>query len=178
MKIISFAGSNSSKSINRKLSAYAAGLFENADMELLDINNYEMPLFSQDRENEIGQHPLAQAFLDKLASADIIVLSLAENNGNYSAAFKNLFDWCSRIQKEVFQNKPMLLLATSPGQRGGKSVLEIAENNLPRYGGNIKAIFSLPTFYQNFDLEANKISNPELDAELRRIVKEFAVLGF
>ncbi len=175
MKIISFAGSNSSKSINRKLSAYAAGLFENADVELLDINDYEMPLFSQDREDVIGQHPLAQAFLDKLASADVIVLSLAENNGNYAAAFKNLFDWCSRIQKEVFQNKPMLLMATSPGQRGGKSVLEIAESNLPRYGGNIKATFSLPSFYDNFDSEANGISNAELDAQLRDIVKAIPV---
>lgn len=173
MKILSFAGSNSSKSINRKLSAYAARLFENADVELLDINDYEMPLFSQDREDEIGQHPLAQAFLDKLAAADMIVLSLAENNGNYAAAFKNLFDWCSRIQKEVFQNKPMLLLATSPGQRGGKSVLEIAESNLPRYGGNIKAVFSLPSFYQNFDVETNQISDTELDSQLRDIIKHF-----
>ncbi|AWI26596.1 NADPH-dependent FMN reductase [Flavobacterium pallidum] len=175
MKILSFAGSNSSKSINRKLSAYASSLFENADVELLDINDYEMPLFSQDRENEIGKHPLAQAFLDKIASADAIVLSLAENNGNYSAAFKNLFDWCSRIQKEVFQNKPMLLLATSPGQRGGKSVLEIAESNLPRYGGNIKAVFSLPSFYENFDTDAIRVTNQELDANLRDIVSGFAI---
>ncbi|AWA30475.1 NADPH-dependent FMN reductase [Flavobacterium magnum] len=175
MKIISFAGSNSSKSINRKLSAYAAGLFDNAEVELLDINDYEMPLYSQDREDEIGQHPLAQAFLDKLASAEVIVLSLPENNGNYSAAFKNLFDWCSRITKEVFQNKPMLLMATSPGQRGGKSVLEIAQANLPRYGGNIKAVFSLPSFYENFDLGTNRISNATLDTELRETVSKFPV---
>ncbi|WP_298152792.1 NAD(P)H-dependent oxidoreductase [Flavobacterium sp.] len=177
MKIISFAGSNSSKSINRKLSAYGASLFENGSVESIDLNDYEMPLFSQDREDEIGKHPVAQQFLDKLQEADILVLSLAENNGNYSAAFKNLFDWCSRIQKEVFQNKPMLLMATSPGARGGKSVLEIAESNLLRYGGKIKAVFSLPSFYENFDLENNVISNPDFDSQLKQIVKDFKING-
>ena len=58
---------------------------------------------------------LAKAFLAKIEEADFLVVSLAENNGNYSAAFKNVFDWCSRITVKVFQEKPMLLMATSPG---------------------------------------------------------------
>ncbi|MDR6761496.1 NAD(P)H-dependent FMN reductase [Flavobacterium sp. 2755] len=171
MKIIAFGGSNSQHSINKKLAAYAAGLFENADVEVLDLNDYAMPLFSVDLEKEVGQHELAKAFLAKLASADILVVSLAENNNNYSSAFKNLFDWSSRITKEVFQQKPMLLLATSPGSRGGASVLEIARNALPRYGAEIKGTFSLPTFGANFDLLENKISNVELDKELKDIIK-------
>lgn len=171
MKIIAFGGSNSQHSINKKLAAYAAGLFENADVEVLDLNDYAMPLFSVDLEKEVGQHELAKAFLAKLASADILVVSLAENNNNYSSAFKNLFDWSSRITKEVFQQKPMLLLATSPGSRGGASVLEIARNALPRYGAEIKGTFSLPAFGANFDLQENKISNVELDKELKDIIK-------
>lgn len=171
MKIIAFGGSNSQHSINKKLATYAAGLFEKADVEVLDLNDYAMPLFSVDLEKEVGQHELAKAFLAKLASADILVVSLAENNNNYSSAFKNLFDWSSRITKEVFQQKPMLLLATSPGSRGGASVLEIARNALPRYGAEIKGTFSLPTFGANFDLQENKISNVELDKELKDIIK-------
>ncbi|GEP51193.1 FMN reductase [Flavobacterium noncentrifugens] len=173
MKIIAFAGSNSTKSINKKLATYATSLFENAQTEILDINDYEMPLFSVDREAVLGHPQLAQDFLDKLASADYIVVSLAENNGNYSAAFKNLFDWCSRIRNDVFQQKPMLLMATSPGGRGGKRVLEIAEAAFPRYGGDIRATFSLPAFYENFDVENGKISNAEFDQQLRQIVKDF-----
>jgi len=170
VKIIAFAGSNSSRSINKKLATYAAGLFENSQAEILDLNDYELPLFSVDREDVIGQPQLARDFLDKLGAADLIVLSLAENNGNYSSAFKNMFDWCSRIRKDVFQNKPMLLMATSPGARGGKSVLEIAENNLPRYGANIKAVFSLPLFYENFDSEIGRISNSEYNNLLKEAV--------
>ncbi|TDO72838.1 NAD(P)H-dependent FMN reductase [Flavobacterium chryseum] len=171
MKIIAFGGSNSAHSINKHLATYAASLFENAEVEVLDLNDFAMPLFSVDLEKEIGQHDTAKAFLTKLESADILVVSLAENNSNYSTAFKNIFDWSSRITKEVFQQKPMLLLATSPGARGGASVLEIANNALPRYGAQIKATFSLPVFNANFDLEKNQISNPELDKELKDIIK-------
>ena len=173
MKIIAFGGSPSKNSINKKLATYAASLFEKPDVEVLDLNDFQMPLFSVDIEKEIGQHPLAQAFLDKIASADILVVSLAENNGNYSAAFKNVFDWCSRINGKVFQQKSMLLMATSDGKRGGASVLEIAKNAFPRYGADIKATFSLPSFNDNFDVEKGKISNLELDNQLKEIVKKF-----
>lgn len=173
MKIIAFGGSPSKNSINKKLATYAAGLFEKADVEVLDLNDFQMPLFSVDIEVEIGQHPLAKAFLAKISTADIIVVSLAENNGNYSAAFKNVFDWCSRIGVKVFQDKPMLLMATSPGARGGASVLEIAKNAFPRYGANIKATFSLPSFNDNFDVEKGKISNEGLDNQLKAIVENF-----
>lgn len=171
MKIIAFAGSISKKSINKKLATYAAGLFEGAQTEILDLNDYEMPLFSIEREETIGQHPIAQALLDKIATADLLVLSLAENNWNYSAAFKNTLDWCSRINGKVFQGRPMLLMATSPGARGGANVLEIAKNHFSRFDTQILAVFSLPSFELNFDLENGKISNPELDNQLIEIVK-------
>ena len=171
MKILVFGGSNSTQSIIKRLPTYGSSLFENADVEVLDLNDYAMPLFSVDLEKEVGQHQIAQAFLNKLKEADILVVSMAENNGNYSVAFKNVFDWSSRIEKDVFQHKPMLLLATSPGGRGGASVLGIAQNLFPRYGAEIKGTFSLPAFGANFDLQENKISNPELDQQLKEIIK-------
>lgn len=170
MKIIAFGGSNSKNSINKKLATYASSLFKEASVEVLDLNDFVLPLFSVDLEKEIGQPQLAKDFLDKIASADFLVVSLAENNGNYSAAFKNLFDWSSRQAKEVFQQKPMLLMATSPGGRGGASVLEIAKNAFPRFGADIKAIFSLPSFNDNFDVSTLKISNYEFDKQLKEIV--------
>jgi NAD(P)H-dependent FMN reductase len=173
MKIIAFGASPSKNSINKKLATYAASLFENAEVEVLDLNDFQMPIFSVDIEVTIGQHPLAKAFLDKIAGADILVVSMAENNANYSAAFKNVFDWCSRIGAKVFQDKPMLLMATSPGARGGASVLEIAKNAFPRYGAIIKATFSLPSFNDNFDVEKGRISNPDLDKQLKDSIQNF-----
>ncbi|SHM55520.1 NADPH-dependent FMN reductase [Flavobacterium xinjiangense] len=173
MKIIAFGASPSKNSINKKLATYAANLFENGEVEVLDLNNFQMPIFTVDIEKEIGQHELAKIFLSKIATADILVVSMAENNGNYSAAFKNVFDWCTRINSKVFQDKPMLLMATSTGAKGGASVLGIAKNAFPFYGGNIKATFSLPSFDANFDVENGKISNPELDSQLKDLIKNF-----
>ncbi|MDD2821373.1 MAG: NAD(P)H-dependent oxidoreductase [Flavobacterium sp.] len=172
MKIIAFGASPSKNSINKKLATYAATLFENAEVEVLDLNDFQMPIFTVDIEPAIGQHELAKAFLAKIATADILVVSMAENNGNYSAAFKNIFDWCSRITGKVFQEKPMLLMATSPGARGGASVLEIAKKAFPFYGGNVKATFSLPSFDTNFDIEKGEISSVELRKELQKLITD------
>ena len=76
--IIAFAGSNSKTSINKQLATYAASLVEGAEVEILDINDYEMPIFSQDREEKLGQPELAQQFFAKLGAADGIIISFAE----------------------------------------------------------------------------------------------------
>lgn len=166
MKVVAFAASSSKQSINKQLVTYAASLVENAEVEVLDLNDYELPLFSVDIEKDLGQPALAQAFLDKLGSADALVISLAEHNGNYSAAWKNLFDWCTRIEQKIFQKKPTVLLSTSPGERGGATVMEIALNSMPRFAAEIKGSMSLPSFYDNFDTDNGKVIHAEFDKQL------------
>jgi NAD(P)H-dependent FMN reductase len=146
---------------------YVASLVEDAAVEVLDLNDYELPLFSVDREAELGEPPLAQAFLDKIQASDALIIAFAEHNGCYSAAYKNLYDWVSRIQAKVYQDKRMLLLATSPGGRGGKSVLELALGQIPRFGGEIRGSVSVPLFMDNFDVDRGAISNADIDAEIR-----------
>lgn len=141
MKILSLAGSSSKNSINKKLATYAATLFKANDVDILDLNDYELPLFSVDKEKELGKPEIARAFLDKIESADVIVLSVAEHNAGLTAAFKNIYDWASRQKKEVWSHVPMLLMSTSPGRRGGQSAMEAAKISLPYYGGNIKGYF-------------------------------------
>jgi len=169
-KIIAFAGSSSKTSINKKLATYAANQFENVAVEVLDLNDYEMPIYSVDKEKENGIHQLATDFYAKIGSADLIVISFAEHNGNFSAAFKNVLDWTSRINAKTFQEKEMLLLATSPGARGGSSVLDIATKRFPFQGGIVKGSFSLPSFNDNFDAEKG-ITNEELKKQLLEIIK-------
>ena len=170
-KVIAFAASNSRRSINQKLVTYACSLLRDAsDVEILDLNDYELPLFSVDREDELGQPPLAQAFLQKINDSDGIIISFAEHNGCYSVAYKNLFDWVSRIQPKVYQDKAMVLLSTSPGGRGGKSVMEIALAQIPRFGGEIRASVSVPSFGENFESDTGRIGNAEIAAEIDRAV--------
>lgn len=168
-KIIAFGASSSKASINKEFATYVAYQFQNASIEILDLNDYEMPIFSVDKEKENGIPQLAQDIYAKLGSADLIIISFAEHNGAYSTAFKNILDWTSRINMKTFQEKPMLLLATSPGPRGGSSVLEIAKGRFPFQGGVVKGSFSLPSFFDNFN-SVNGIINPDLKDQLTNII--------
>jgi NAD(P)H-dependent FMN reductase len=166
--ILVFAGSNSKKSINKELAMYASGLLNNVSSTILDLNDFLLPLYGLDEEAENGIPENSQKFLESIKNSDGIILSLAEHNGNFSVAFKNIFDWMSRIEPKLWNNKPMLLMATSPGARGGASVLSIAKNGFPHMGGNIVSDFSLPSFYDNFKQES--IVNEDLKIQLVRAV--------
>ena len=175
MKIVAFGASTSSKSINKQLAQYAGELATEIktgiDLEVLDLNDYEIPLFSQDKEAELGQPEAAKAFFDKLGASDAIIISFAEHNGSYSAAYKNLFDWTSRINQKLFQNKPMILLSTSPGPGGAANVLTAAIGSAPYFAGDVKASLSVPSFFENFDVEQAKLTNAALALQLKTAVQ-------
>jgi len=170
-KILAIGGSNSRNSINKSLARYGAGLIENVELTIADLNNFELPLYSSDLEAENGIPQNAVKFDRLIKAADGIVLSLAEHNGLPTVAFKNLFDWLSRIDQNVWKNKPMLLMATSPGGRGGANALRVMKELLPHFGGNVVADFSLPSFYNNFS--ADGIKDQALKLELQEKVKSF-----
>lgn len=171
-KILTFGASNSSKSINKIFANFTANQVQGAQVKLLDLNDFEMPIFSVDRENANGIHEMAIQFKQEIKEVDGIVISFAEHNGAYSAAFKNIFDWISRINSNVWENKPMYLLATSPGGRGGKSVLEMAFNRFGRANSSTVATFSLPSFGENFSDERG-ILKVDLKADFDLKLKEF-----
>jgi len=171
MKILAFAGSTSSTSINRELVKFVLKDFQDDEINLIDLNDFDMPVFSVDREKK-GFPDEAHDFLRVIGECDVIICSLAEHNRSYSAAFKNVFDWASRIDVKVFQNKPMLLLSTSPGGYGGGNVMNTAKTFFPQFGADIKDTFSLPKFYENFDFESGVI-NPNLLKELKDKIGNF-----
>ncbi len=171
-KIIVFGASNSRSSINQQFASYAAAQLKDIEVELLDLNNYEMPIYSIDREREGGFPEEAVEFKQKIRDCDGILISFAEHNSAYTTAFKNIFDWISRIEKDVWLSKPMLLLSTAPGGGGGKYVLEIAYNRFSRSNENIVGTFSLPLFRENFD-PIEGIKDPELRMKFESLLIDF-----
>lgn len=169
--IIAFAGTNSKQSINKQLVSYASSLVEDVNTTILDLNDFELPIYSTDLEMEKGIPENAHKFLELIKNSDGIIISLAEHNGAYATVFKNIFDWMTRIEGKLFFNKPMLLMATSPGGRGGMSVLEIAKNRFPYHDGNIIETFSLPFFGNNFS--DGKITNNDLNVQLKSVIEKF-----
>ncbi|WP_395173978.1 NADPH-dependent FMN reductase [Roseibium alexandrii] len=158
MKILAFAASNSRKSINRVLVEYAASRLQSrflpsAEVEFLDLNDYEMPIYSVDRENADGIHPLARAFFDKIGGADALIVSFAEYNGFVTAAWKNIHDWMSRIDMRIWQDKPVVLLAATPGPRAGANVLGTQEFTAPFFGMDIKGTHGVGKWGEGWDGE-------------------------
>lgn len=168
-KLAVLGGSNSKKSINKTLAVYAAKQVKNTELILIDLHELMLPMYGIDLETEKGIPAEVTQLNQLLIDVDGIVLSLAEHNGSYSTAFKNFFDWLSRVDGKVWKNKPMLLMATSPGARGGAGVLEGAKKSFPFFGGNIVADFSLPSFYDNFSEEGLK--DVSLNALLNEKIK-------
>ncbi|CAD0224002.1 NAD(P)H-dependent oxidoreductase [Chryseobacterium sp. D764] len=171
MKILAFAGSTSSTSINRELVKFVLKDFQEDEINLIDLNNFTMPVFSVDLEKK-GFPDEAHHFLKVIDECDVIICSLAEHNRSYSSAFKNVFDWSSRINVKVFQNKPMFLMSTSPGGYGGGNVMNTAKTFFPQFAADIKETFSLPKFYENFDMESGVI-NPDMLNDLKGKIQNF-----
>ncbi|GAA0424523.1 NAD(P)H-dependent oxidoreductase [Cocleimonas flava] len=172
MKVLAFAASSSRQSINKQLVTHAVTVLEkeikeNIESELLDLNDFEMPIYSIDRENEGGIPELAKQFFTKIGEAEALIISFAEHNGTYTAAYKNIFDWASRIDSKVFQGKPMVIMSASPGPGGAASVLKTAKESAPFFGADIKASFSVASYYDVFDSETGQLADAELSNTLR-----------
>jgi len=168
-KLLAFGASSSRKSKNKKLASYVANRMAPKEAILIDLNEFEMPIYSEDREQEIGIPDKAYKF-KKLVNESIgIIISLAEHNGSYTSAFKNIYDWISVIEKTVWSNKPLILLSTSDGQNAGKTVLKAALSRFSRQSHQEIPHFALPKFNENFSDTAGIIDkklSEELDKQI------------
>ena len=159
MKILAFSGSNSSKSINQQLVNIAVGFIENHEVEVISLRSYEAPMYGIDLEENKGFPEVMQQLQAKMNEADAFLISSPEHNGAVPAVFKNTIDWLSRMNKKVFQDKPVVFLTTSPGGRGGKSAMDYLLTTMPRLGANIIGAYSLASFYDK--VKDGKIVNKE-----------------
>ncbi len=160
-KILAFAGSNSSTSINYQLVKYTVSLIKDHEVSLLNMVNYPFPMYSADLEKDEGYSNSLIELKNDIQKSDALIISVNEHNGNPSAYFKNLLDWLSRLERKFLLDKKVLLLSTSMGKRGGMGSIEVVESILPRFGAEIVSTFSLPSYGQNFTGE-NGILNNEL----------------
>ena len=171
-KIVVFGASSSKNSINKTFSIYASKQIDNCEIIILDLNDYEMPIYSEDRQKELGIPKKGLIFYDVLKNCDGVIISFAEHNGSYTSAFKNIYDWISVIGKIVWWNKPMLLLSTSEGDRGAISVLNAAHERFSFDHKFTIPKFSLPNFSKNFKSNV-EITNQEMKKDFLKAVNLF-----
>jgi chromate reductase len=124
--ILAFAGATRTHSWNKKLVRLAVRASEEAGAEvtLIDLRDFPMPLFDGDLEQTEGLPPKARELKALMVARQGFLLSCPEYNSSISAVLKNTIDWISRPQPNeapavAFKGKVAALLAASPGNLGG-----------------------------------------------------------
>ena len=125
-KILAFAGSIRTDSFNKKLvKVAAAGANEaGADVTVIDLKDFQMPLYDEDLERQEGLPPNAQKLKDLMLAHHGFLISSPEYNSSVSGVLKNTIDWTSRPRDDepplaCFQDKIVGLMSASPGALGG-----------------------------------------------------------
>ncbi|MDI1229089.1 MAG: NAD(P)H-dependent oxidoreductase [bacterium] len=126
-KILVFAGATREGSFNKKLAKLAAKAAGDAgaDVTLVDLKDYPMPLYDGDDESASGLPPKALEFKKLVKEADGYIIASPEYNSGYSGVLKNAIDWASRPSEAgegsaaAFFGKYAGLMAASPGALGG-----------------------------------------------------------
>jgi NAD(P)H-dependent FMN reductase len=171
-KIIAFGASNSHQSINKQFAEFAASQLSDVQTTLLDLNNFELPVYSPHLEKTSGVPMNAVRFSQFIEESGGIIISLAEYNGLYTSAFKNLWDWMSRIATpKIWHDKPMFLIGTSPSTRPGSYVMKVSEYLFPLFGANIISSYHLPSF--NHFFKDGKIINEEQQLKFKEQLNQF-----
>src|SRR5690606_25872175 len=172
-KILAFAGSNSSTSMNHTFVSFAASQVAAHDVKVIKLTDYPLEMFGEDIEKERGYSVELRMLLQEIKSADGLMISVNEHNGGPSAFFKNVMDWLSRVEYKYLEGKKVLLMSTSDGQRGGASSLEYVKNRIPRHNGEVVESFSFPGFKDNFSISENKITDEILSLGFTDVLQNF-----
>jgi chromate reductase len=125
-RILALAGSLRSESFNKKLVAHAAGAAREAGAEvtLIDLKDFPLPLFDQDLEAEQGMSENGARLRELFTDHDGLLVASPEYNSSVTAVLKNVIDWVSRPAPGgppavAFRGKVAALMSASPGALGG-----------------------------------------------------------
>jgi len=138
----------------------------------MNLANYQFPMYSEDHEQHEGFPNALLEMKINIQKSDGLIISVNEHNSNPSAYFKNFLDWLSRLDRDFIKGQKILLMSTSPGGRGGIGAHEVVKNMLTRFGAAAIIGFSLPSFYENFDIEKG-ITNSEFAEEHQKALAKF-----
>lgn len=181
-KILAFAGSLRKDSFNKQMVKVAVKGSEEAlaDVTLIDLKDYPLPIYDQDLETSEGIPENALKLKTLFLKNDGFLIASPEYNSSISGVLKNVIDWVSRpSQGETsylccFNNKVVVIMSASPGNLGGMRGLV----HLRSIFGNINSIVlpnqkSIPNADKVFD-GTGKMQDAKLEKEVMNLGKELA----
>ncbi|OAB56077.1 NADPH-dependent FMN reductase [Phormidium willei BDU 130791] len=184
-KILALAGSSRQGSFHKALVKIAAQGAEaaGAEVTVIDLGEYPMPLYNQDLEAKEGFSETVLAFKKLLKAHDGLLIASPEYNSSITPLLKNAIDWASRPEEgepplslTCFRGKVAALMATSPGGMGGLRGLVHVRDILQNIG--VMVIPQQKTIsgsYQAFDDQGN-LTDSDQDAAIRDLGKALATV--
>lgn len=125
-RILAFAGSLRKDSFNKKLVRIAARAAEaaGAQVTLIDLRDYPLPVYDGDLEAEQGLPENVRTIKRLMIEHDGFLISAPEYNSSITAVLKNTIDWASRpepgeVSLVAYRGKGAALMSASPGALGG-----------------------------------------------------------
>lgn len=178
MKLLAFSTSNSTQSINHALAGYASAraraVKPEIQSEMITLNEYPLPIYSIDIEKAQGIPQGAHDLLQKIGSADALIVAFAEHNGSVTAVWKNAFDWMSRIEMKLWQGKQLIALGTSPGSGGAAYVLAQQEQTAPYFGAKLLGSYGVKEWGKAWDASAQTLTREEDRIAIDALVSKLA----
>jgi chromate reductase len=154
MRVLAFAASLRQGSLNQKLMAVAADIARRvgAEVDLADFHDFDMPLYDDDLNAEIGLPPGARELRRRLEWADAVMIAAPEYNYSISGVLKNAIDWVSRARPIPWRGKSVYLMSASPSPMGG--IRGLWQTRIPLEGcGSLvfPDMFALSNAHKAFD---------------------------
>jgi chromate reductase len=140
-KIAILSGSVRSGSLNAALARRVAEAAQDQQfaVRLLDLADYEMPIYNGDHEVAHGQPEGAVRLHDEIVVADVVLIASPEFNGGPTPLLKNALDWVSRVSKRPLAGRRIGLMSASPGRGSGKFGLVTTRRILEHMHGDVAA---------------------------------------
>jgi len=119
-----------------------------ASPEILDLKEYNFPVFDERLRLQKEPSPAAMEFAAKIKSADGVIIVTPEYNGGYPASLKNAID----LLYDEWYHKPVAISTVSDGNFGGSQVLISVQFTLWKMKARtITALFPVPRVMDSFD---------------------------
>jgi len=139
-KILVFAGSIRTGAFSGKLAAAAAKelALNDADVTLISLADYPLPIFNGDLEKESGIPENAKKLARLIAANQGVFITTPEYNNSLPALLKNTIDWISRIKADevAYQNRVYAIGSSAPGPVGGaRALMDLRKTIAPGLAG-------------------------------------------
>lgn len=175
MKVFVFSASLRKDSLNHKLAVQAARMAEaaGASVDLMRMNDFDMPLFDADLFTSRGLPEGAEKLAEKVTGTDGMILSSPEYNWGPPATIKNAVDWLSRMDPNPLRHRTILLCSAAPSPVGGvRGLLHLRDSFETLSTFAYPRLFCLPKADEAFTDEGT-LRNEDVSGEFAAIVADY-----